>query len=198
MLIEVDVRGEDSPRTSVTWLEILPGVDCVGRLHDVHTGVGEFLEGLLGVVGVVREETALRVRHGDRRHAVAEQIDLLRERRVLRLDLREEVGDGRLHAVRGRLAADDDSIGLRERLDEPRVLLAQGALPVVTGDDLGTQHRIVLGQWMSALDLGLRLHSAQERVELAGLFNDTDERVPIGAEDAMERPDIELVLAVQL
>ena len=69
----------------------------------------------VGVVGEVGDEPALAVGDGDRRHAVGDEVDLLREAGVLRDDLGEEVIDRALHAVARGLARDHDRVRGEQR-----------------------------------------------------------------------------------
>jgi hypothetical protein len=173
---------------------ILSSGDRVGGADEVHARVCELLECGIGLRGEVDREAALAVGDGDRRHAVGHEVDLLRERGVLRGDLGEQVVDRRLHAVRGGLAHDDDGLGGEERLEELRVALRERGT-VEPREDLGAEDRVVFGERVATLDLDVRLRRAQERVEQACLVDDTGERVPVGAEQAVWRPQVELVLA---
>src|SRR5262245_42101977 len=171
-----------------------PGGDRIGRADQVHAGVGEALERGLGLGGEVDGETAAPVGHGDRRHAVGDDVDLAGERGVGGDDLGEEVVDRALHAVAGGLAGDDDGVGGEQGLDELGVALGERRA-VEARQHLGAQHRVVLGQRVAALDLAPRLRAAGEGVEQAGLVDDAGEGVAVGAEQAVRRPQVELVLA---
>ena len=105
----------------------------------------------------------------------------------------EEVVDRALHAVAGGLAGDDHGVGGEQRLEERGVPLRE-RLPVVARQHLGPQHRVVLGQRVAALDLHPRLRAAREGVEHARLVHDAGERVTVAAEQAVRRPQVELVL----
>src|SRR3989344_1776383 len=69
--------------------EIRPAIERVGALHHVHAGIGEALESRLRVAGEVGIEAARGIldRHGG--HAVLHDVDLARERRIVRQNLVE-------------------------------------------------------------------------------------------------------------
>ncbi len=160
----------------------------------MHAGIFEPLERSLGLGGEVGQEAASSVgdRHGA--HAVAHHVHLARQRRVLGHDLVEEVVDGALDAVACSLAHEDHVIGLEQGVDEVRVLLTDGPA-IVRSFHLGSEHRVVLGEGVHALDLGHHLGGAGEGVELDGLLEYAAESVADAAELAVERPDVQRVLA---
>ena len=155
----------------------------------MHAGVGELGVRRVGLGGEVDQ-----ARNDDGGHAVLEDVDLLGQGRVLGQDLAEEVVDGAGHAMAVRLATDDHDVAFHQRPDEADVLLGQD-LAVEAGEHLRPQDRIVLGQRVAALDLALGLRATHVRVEHAGLLDDADQRVPVGAEDAVRVPDRQRVLA---
>ena len=69
---------------------------------------------------------------------------------------------------------------------------------VVGGRDLRRQHRVVLGERAAALDLDRRLRVARVGVEQPRLLDHADQRVPATAEQAVRRPQVELVAAAPL
>src|SRR3954462_3108388 len=68
-----------------------PAGDGIGGADEVHAGIRELLERAFGLRREGGREAALAVGHGHGRHAVGHQVDLLRERRILRRDLAEQI-----------------------------------------------------------------------------------------------------------
>ncbi len=163
----------------------------------MHAGRSEARERGIGLRGEVDEESTLAVGDHHGRHAVREQVDLARERRVCGEDFVEQVVDRALHAVTGGLSTDDHHVRTHERLHEPRVLLCE-CLPVVPHEHFGTEHGVVLGERVAALDLRPALRPAHERLEHPRLVDHTNEGVAVGAEDGVLGPQVQGVLALAL
>src|SRR5262249_49655923 len=144
--------------------------------------------------GEVGGETTLAVGDGDRRHAVGDEVDLARERRIMSRDLAEQVIDRALHAMARGLAGDHDGVRGEQGLHEAGVALREGRA-VEARQDLGPEYRVVLGERVTALDLDARLRGARERMKQPGLMHDTGERVAVRAEQAVRWPQVQLVLA---
>lgn len=169
-----------------------PRLDGIGRLHDVHAGVGVAIERSLGLRREIDEETALRIgdRHG--RGAVLEDVHLLSQARVLGENLVQEVVDGRPHAMARSLTRDDDGIGVHELLDEADVLRRENSA-VEALADLRAEDRVVLRERIATLHFSLGLDLPDVRMEHPGFLDDADQRVTVGAEHAVLGPDVQLV-----
>lgn len=179
--------------------DVWPGLDRVGCAHELHASVREALEGSICVVGVVDDRWIPWVRTWDdhRRGAVFEQVDLSRQGWILRLDVLVQIGDGPGNAVALGLAGDDECIAAEQPLDEESVPLRHGCA-IRLGQDLWSEHRVVLGKEVASLNLELRLTRAGDAVEEAGFLDCRHERVADAAEHTVEGPDRQGVLAARL
>src|SRR6266508_2267874 len=85
-----------------------------------------------------------------------------------------------------RLTGDHNRVEAREQLQQRRIALAA---------DLRPEHRVVLGQWVVALDLEGGLALAGDLVEEDGLLDRRDERVADSAQHRVVRPYRQAVAA---
>lgn len=182
-----------------------PRGDGRRAVDDLHARALELLERRFGVRRVVHVEAALAVRHRHRRHAVAQDVHLGRERRVLGEDLVEEVLDRALHAVTGRLTADDQRVRLHQLADERDVALRSlerqhlgRRARVGARHHFGLEHGVVLGEEVVALHLEPTRAPADVLVEQHRFRDHADQVVAGRAEEAVRRPERQRVLALLL
>ncbi len=174
--------------------EVRPVADGCGAVDHMHASGLEALERSFGLRCEVSHEAAAAVRHRHRGHAVAEDVDLGGEIGIPCQDFIQDIVDAALDAVAGSLAGDHQGIGLEEGVQEQRVLLRQG-LAIVPHEHFRPQHRVVLGERVAALDLAQALAEPRQGVEEPGFVDDTAQDVTVAAEQAVGRPEVELVLA---
>lgn len=152
------------------------------------------VEGLLGLRGEVSVEAAGRIGHGHRAHAVAQHVKPLRQSGILCIHVLQDVVERTPHAVAGSLAGHDDDVVRQQDLEELDVPLTDGTA-VMRQQDFGGEHRVVLGDRAAALDLEMSCGATQDRVVVPGLGDHTHQRVAGGAQLAVERPEVQRVLA---
>ncbi len=159
----------------------------------MHARVPETIQGSQRIIGKVCREATGAVRHRDRAHAVLEDVNLASQLGVT-TELGQEVVDGALHAVAGRLSGEHDHVVGEQHVDEPSVLGAE-SLPVKTGPDLLTKDAVALAERVPTLDLAVTLHSTHVTVEEPSLGEHAGHGVTGRAQQGVGRPQVQGVLA---
>lgn len=166
-----------------------PAVDRVGRFDDVHSRRRKAVEGCLSHVREVEDS-----RNHDGAGAVLDDVDLLRQSRILCHDLRPKVLHRPRKAMALGLPEGDDHIKPDQAIDKPCVLLGN-RLAVLSHHNFRLQNRVVLCQGVATLDLELRGRTADDIVEEHRLLNQGDEGMRHASQHGMVGPDFELIFA---
>lgn len=175
-----------------------PIFDRRATLHHVHAGILEVLEGLFRhireVQGLAGSE---RVGNVDRRSAIAHDIHLAGELRILSHDVLQEVRDGLLHTVTRRQPSNDDHVRVEQALDQASVFLdTRNRLTREERHHFRLEDGVALGERVAALDLRGVGGAASEGVEETKLVNRAHQLVPLTTQHTVVGPEEKLVFGL--